>query len=48
MTFASDGPLRIPAFWKKKYISTFATISATVTIGKRSVGMLSLRGNTRR
>src|SRR5919206_3738700 len=48
MTFAFDGPLKIPAFWKRKYISTFARISATVTTGKRSVGMLSLSGNTRR
>ena len=29
-------------------MSTFATISATVTTGKRSVGMLSLSGNTGR
>ena len=36
------------AFWKKRYISTLATISVTVTTGKRSVGMLSLIGNKRR
>src|SRR4051812_47601160 len=32
--------------WKKKYDSTFATISSTVTYGTRSVGMLSRSGNT--
>src|SRR5689334_13696320 len=32
--------------WKKKYPRTLTTISATVTNGKFSVGMLSLIGNT--
>src|SRR3954449_5530947 len=38
----------MPPRWKTKYMMTLATSSATVTIGKRSVGMLSLSGNTRR
>jgi hypothetical protein len=32
--------------WKKKNITTFATISATVRIGNLRVGMSSLSGNT--
>ena len=34
--------------WKKKYIPMFSTIRATVTIGKLTVGMLSLSGIKRR
>ena len=39
-------PSVMPPCCQKKYASTFSTISATVTTGKRSVGMLSFSGNT--
>ena len=40
----NDPPWRIAS----RYTTTFATISASVTNGNRSVGMLSFSGITRR